>query len=66
MTEWNTWQIGYNTLSEGVSVQDVEENEVDVDPMSSEEVLGSVTRQYQMRTKPELFNSERNKTKNKE
>ena len=62
MAEWNTQQIGYNALSQGVSAQYAEENEVEVDPMSSEEVPGGVTRQYQTRMKPELYNQERNET----
>ena len=56
VAEWNTQQIGYNALSQGVSAQYAGENEVEVDPMSSEEAPGSVTRQYQTRMKPELSN----------
>ena len=40
----------------------MEENEVEMDPMSYEEVLGGVTWQYQMQMKPELYNQVRNET----
>ena len=44
----------------------MEEDEDEVDPMSSEDVPGSVTRRDQTRMKPELCNQERNETKSKE
>ena len=43
-------------------MQYAEEDEVEVDPMSSEEVFGGVTRQHQTWMKPKLYNQERNET----
>ena len=59
VSEWSTRQINYNTQYE-------EEDNVEVDPMSSEDVPGGRTRRDQTRMKPELCNQERNETKSKE
>ena len=44
----------------------MEEDEDEVDPMSSEDVPGGGTQRDQMWMKPELCNQERNETKSKE
>ena len=61
-----TRKIGCNALSSGVSAQYAEEDEDEVDPMSSEDVPGGGTRRDQTRMKSELCNQERNETKSKE
>ena len=51
VSEWSTRQINYNTQYE-------EEDDVEVDPMSSEDVPGGRTWWDQTRMKPELCNQE--------